>query len=76
MEQQQNIVASTMVARPCNVLMIYPRFMADSFWNFSEACQLVGARYPAIPLGLITVAALCPSTWTDSTELRNFTRVT
>ena len=35
--------------------MIYPRFMAESFWNFSEACELVGARYPAIPLGLITV---------------------
>ena len=41
--------------------MIYPRFMADSFWNFSEACQLVGARYPAIPLGLITVAAMLPN---------------
>ena len=45
------------------MLMIYPRFMADSFWNFSEACELVGARYPAIPLGLITVAALLPKSW-------------
>ena len=43
--------------------MIYPKFMADSFWNFSEACELVGARYPAIPLGLITVAALLPKSW-------------
>ena len=63
LEQQQNIVASTLAASPCNVLMIYPKFMAGSFWNFSEACELVGARYPAIPLGLITVAALLPKSW-------------
>ena len=47
----------------CRVLMIYPRFIADSFWNFREACELVGARYPAAPLGLITVAALLPPGW-------------
>ncbi len=71
MEQQQNIVASTVAASPCNVLMIYPRFMADSFWNFSEACELVGARYPAIPLGLITVAALLPKSWNVRLVNRN-----
>ncbi len=43
--------------------MIYPRFISDSFWNFSEACELVGAKYPAAPLGLITVAALLPQDW-------------
>lgn len=50
-------------AHRCRVLMIYPRFISDSFWNFSEACELVGARYPAAPLGLITVAALLPPDW-------------
>jgi radical SAM superfamily enzyme YgiQ (UPF0313 family) len=58
-------------ATACNVLMIYPRFMADSFWNFSEACELVGARYPAIPLGLITVAALLPKSWNVRLVNRN-----
>ncbi|MEW6039452.1 MAG: radical SAM protein [Pseudomonadota bacterium] len=48
---------------PCNVLMIYPRFSAESFWNYPEVCELVGARYPAAPLGLITVAALLPPEW-------------
>jgi len=43
--------------------LIYPRFAADTFWNFAAACELFGARYPAAPLGLITVAALLPSTW-------------
>ena len=45
------------------VLMIYPRFIPNSFWNYAEACELVGAKYPAAPLGLITVAALCPKEW-------------
>ncbi|HVY00110.1 MAG TPA: B12-binding domain-containing radical SAM protein [Pseudorhodoplanes sp.] len=48
---------------PCRVLMVYPRFISDSFWNFREACELVGAKYPAAPLGLITVAALLPRNW-------------
>ncbi len=45
------------------VLMIYPKFIPNSFWNYAEACELVGAKYPAAPLGLITVAALCPKEW-------------
>jgi radical SAM superfamily enzyme YgiQ (UPF0313 family) len=44
-------------------LLVYPRFVPNSFWNYTEACSLVGARYPAAPLGLITVAALLPQNW-------------
>ena len=44
----------------CNVLMIYPRFSAGSFWNYSITAELFGARYPTIPLGLITLAAMLP----------------
>ena len=43
--------------------MIHPRFMAGSFWNYGDTCELVGAKYPAPPLGLITVAAMLPDTW-------------
>ncbi len=50
-------------APPCKVLMVYPRFSADTFWNFAETCEIFGARYPAAPLGLITVAAMLPKTW-------------
>jgi radical SAM superfamily enzyme YgiQ (UPF0313 family) len=52
-----------MTADTCKVLMIFPRFNTDSFWNYRAACELTGARYPAAPLGLITVAALLPESW-------------
>jgi hypothetical protein len=43
---------------PPNVLMVYPRFLEATFWNFAAACELFGAKYPSAPLGQITVAAL------------------
>ena len=50
-------------SRALRVLLVYPRFSAATFWNFAVACELVGARYPAAPLGLITLAALLPRHW-------------
>ncbi|MBE7618808.1 DUF4070 domain-containing protein [Komagataeibacter sp. FXV2] len=55
----------------CKVLMVFPRFNAGSFWNYKEACDLAGARYPAAPLGLITVAALLPKHWNVRLVNRN-----
>jgi radical SAM superfamily enzyme YgiQ (UPF0313 family) len=46
-----------------NILMIYPRFLAASFWDFRATCEAVGRRCVGAPLGLITVAALLPSQW-------------
>ena len=48
----------------CNALMIHPRFSPHSFWNYKATCEVVGRRYSATPLGLLTVAALLPDTWT------------
>src|ERR1700736_5279898 len=47
----------------CKVLLIAPCFSGQSFWNFRVACEVYGARFPAPPLGLITVAALLPRSW-------------
>jgi Domain of unknown function (DUF4070)/Radical SAM superfamily len=47
----------------CRVLLIYPRFVPNTFWNYQTACELFGVRYPAAPLSLITVAALLPQSW-------------
>ncbi|WP_431206539.1 B12-binding domain-containing radical SAM protein [Bradyrhizobium betae] len=52
------------LASPCNVLMLYPLFTAESFWSFGESCKLMGVKRPAAPLGLITVAAMLPEDWT------------
>lgn len=45
------------------ILLIVPRFSGRSFWNFEAACEVYGARFPSPPLGLITVAALLPTSW-------------
>ena len=50
--------------RQRNVLLVYPRFADNSFWNYRETCEAVGRRCPAPPLGLITMAALLPAAWT------------
>ncbi len=54
----QNAQASSL-----NVLLVYPRFLDKSFWNYKATCEATGARYPAAPLGLITLAALLPAEW-------------
>lgn len=51
-------------------LLLNPEFRSDSFWNYRETCHLRGARYPAAPLGLITIAAMLPQDW----DIRLFDR--
>lgn len=50
-------------AKGPNCLLVYPKFTAPSFWNYLNTCDLVGAAYPAAPLGLVTVAAMFPENW-------------
>jgi radical SAM superfamily enzyme YgiQ (UPF0313 family) len=57
--------------RGYNALLVYPRFSANSFWNYRATCDAAGARYPAPPLGLITVAALLPKDWNVRLVNRN-----
>lgn len=45
-------------------LLVQTKFSEFSFWNYQEVCRIVGARYPAAPLGLLTVAGLLPQHWT------------
>jgi Domain of unknown function (DUF4070)/Radical SAM superfamily len=51
------------MSHPTRVLLVCPRFSADSFWVYTPACEIVGAKYPTAPLGLITIAAMLPQTW-------------
>jgi radical SAM superfamily enzyme YgiQ (UPF0313 family) len=45
------------------VLLVWPRF-APSFWGFEGVLAMLHEDSVSPPLGLITVAALCPPTWT------------
>src|ERR1700693_1531937 len=45
-----------------NVLMIWPRFPA-SFWSFRGMMDIIPEETVHPPLGLLTVAALCPRKW-------------
>ena len=57
--------------KACNALLIYPRFDADTFCNFKRTAEVFGAKYPASPLGLITLAALLPHSWSLRLVNRN-----
>jgi len=57
-------------------LLVFPRFSGSSFWNYGQTCELLGARYPAAPLGLVTLAALLPSEWDVRLVDRNVEELT
>jgi radical SAM superfamily enzyme YgiQ (UPF0313 family) len=44
-------------------LIVQSEFSVYSFWNYVDVCKIVGAKYPATPLGLMTAAALLPQQW-------------
>jgi radical SAM superfamily enzyme YgiQ (UPF0313 family) len=44
------------------VLMVWPRFL-PSFWGFEGVLEMLPESSVMPPLGLITVAALCPANW-------------
>jgi len=46
-----------------NVLMLYPRFTAASFWDAGASVDATGARSTQPALGLLTVAAMLPTHW-------------
>jgi radical SAM superfamily enzyme YgiQ (UPF0313 family) len=52
-----------MTRKSPNALLVFPKFNPNSFWNLQAVCDIWGARCPAPPLGLITVAALLPPAW-------------
>ena len=45
-----------------NVLLVYPKF-PDTFWSFKHALKFIHKKASSPPLGLLTVAAMLPSTW-------------
>ena len=52
-----------LLAKGTRCLIVQSKFSTFSFWNYVDICKLVGAKYPAAPLGLMTAAALLPQQW-------------
>ncbi|HEY3379455.1 MAG TPA: cobalamin-dependent protein, partial [Armatimonadota bacterium] len=46
-----------------NVLLVYPEY-PDTFWTFRYALKFIAKKATYPPLGLLTVAAMLPETWT------------
>ena len=44
------------------ILLVYPEF-PDTFWSFKHALKFVRKRASSPPLGLMTIAAMCPAEW-------------
>jgi len=45
-----------------NILLVYPQF-PDTFWSFKHALKFIHKKASSPPLGLLTVAAMLPTTW-------------
>src|SRR5690242_15807464 len=58
----ENVRSFPPLGSAIKVLMIWPRF-PPSYWSLGKATQIVPERSLVPPLGLITVAALCPKRW-------------
>lgn len=57
------------------VLLIWPKF-PPSFWGFEGALEMMPEAAVTPPLGLVTVAALCPPTWTLRLRDHAFDKIT
>lgn len=58
-----------------NILLVYPRF-PDTFWSFKHALKFIRKKSSLPPLGLITVAAMLPETWSKRLVDLNITSLT
>ena len=58
-----------------NILLIYPEF-PDTFWSFKHALRFVRRKASSPPLGLLTVAAMLPPSWSKRLVDVNVTELT
>ena len=48
--------------KPFRALLVWPKF-PNSFWSMQATIEAVGRKASLPPLGLVTVAAMCPPHW-------------
>ncbi|MCP5004821.1 MAG: DUF4070 domain-containing protein [Planctomycetes bacterium] len=57
-----------------NILLLYPEF-PDTFWSFKHALKFTRKKASFPPLGLLTVAAMLPKSWTKRLVDVNVTKL-
>ncbi len=60
---QEQIPAFPPLGKNVKALLVWPKF-PGSYWSFAGMMELLPEKVVMPPLGLITVAALCPKDWT------------
>jgi len=60
--QPEAVPAFAALGKRIKTLMVWPK-IPDSFWTFTGMMRLLREKVVMTPLGLITVAALCPQGW-------------
>ena len=63
LKNQTSAVSFPPLGKNLKVLLVWPKF-PPSFWGFEGVLQMLPEAAMTPPLGLVTVAALCPPTWT------------
>lgn len=46
-----------------NILLVYPKY-PDTYWSYKHVLKFVSKKAAVTPLGLITVSAMLPQSWT------------
>ncbi|MDA0589186.1 MAG: DUF4070 domain-containing protein [Planctomycetota bacterium] len=59
-----------------NCLVVQPKFSMNNYWNFGTTLKTIGAKTAAPPLGLLTVAAMLPESWSISLVDLNVREIT
>jgi len=62
-QQQEPLAEFPLLGKKIKALLVWPK-IPESFWTFSRMMELLPEKVVMPPLGLITVAALCPESWT------------
>jgi radical SAM superfamily enzyme YgiQ (UPF0313 family) len=62
-KQQANGATFPPLGKRIKALLVWPK-IPNSFWTFSGMLELLPEKAVMPPLGLISVAALCPAQWT------------
>ena len=64
-----------MTKKQPNILLVYPKY-PDTFWSFKHVLKFISKKAAFPPLGLLTIAAMLPTTWQKKLVDVNVTELT